>query len=524
MSTTVNYKGSIIATLDNETKTLTTAGTWLEDDIEIVDESSGSANVYQDEDGYVVLDKSGTASQGESNSWHRPSEWMPYVNGWMEEEAIYYVYDLLTNDENQAIPDFCCLSAKNAYTIQGGYVDSSGTYTVEETYDMADNAKSTIFLPTWNKTTANERYYIIKVKPRGNTHIIQIGFSYPDDATLQTKVAGAKSNANFAHLQPCVEIYGRLPYLTNGNYSYCFRNRYVVHINLQNLISLTNLQNFFYDCFGLQKIDGMETWDTSNVTSLNSTFNNCRSLKDITGLRNWNVEKVTNAANLFSYTTLIGEIDLSKWNFSSVTNINEMFRAVRAYKIVLPKGITKTVASGNLFYDCNCLKELDFNTSEIQMNSSGFRSCHLLKNIDFSKLHVVSTTKLESTFNSNYFLEKIDFTGVDTSTLVSISDLVSGCNSLKEADFTDCDFSAITNTNQNMFAYCYSLERLKGFVYYKSFKISDSNIMSAANLEEVLTNLPTISTTQTITLGTTNTNKLTAEQIAIATGKGWTVA
>lgn len=39
MSTTVNYKGNTIATLDNETKTLTTAGTWLEDDIEIVDET-----------------------------------------------------------------------------------------------------------------------------------------------------------------------------------------------------------------------------------------------------------------------------------------------------------------------------------------------------------------------------------------------------------------------------------------------------------------------------------------------------
>lgn len=41
MSTTVSYKGNTIATLDNETKTLTTKGTWLEDDIEITDESSG---------------------------------------------------------------------------------------------------------------------------------------------------------------------------------------------------------------------------------------------------------------------------------------------------------------------------------------------------------------------------------------------------------------------------------------------------------------------------------------------------
>ena len=37
MSTTVNYKGNTIATLSNETKTLTTAGTWVEGNIEIID-------------------------------------------------------------------------------------------------------------------------------------------------------------------------------------------------------------------------------------------------------------------------------------------------------------------------------------------------------------------------------------------------------------------------------------------------------------------------------------------------------
>ena len=40
MSTTVTYKGSTLATLANQTKTLDTAGTWLEDDITITDSSS----------------------------------------------------------------------------------------------------------------------------------------------------------------------------------------------------------------------------------------------------------------------------------------------------------------------------------------------------------------------------------------------------------------------------------------------------------------------------------------------------
>ena len=43
MSTTVSYKGSTIATITNQTKTLTTAGKWLEADISITDSSSGGA-------------------------------------------------------------------------------------------------------------------------------------------------------------------------------------------------------------------------------------------------------------------------------------------------------------------------------------------------------------------------------------------------------------------------------------------------------------------------------------------------
>lgn len=46
MSTTVTYKGSTLTTVDNQTRTLETAGTYLEDDITLVDVSQ-SAPVLQ---------------------------------------------------------------------------------------------------------------------------------------------------------------------------------------------------------------------------------------------------------------------------------------------------------------------------------------------------------------------------------------------------------------------------------------------------------------------------------------------
>lgn len=56
MSTTVSYKGGTLTTVNNNTKILETAGTYLEDDITLVDVTSGGGLVYQDAEGFVVLD------------------------------------------------------------------------------------------------------------------------------------------------------------------------------------------------------------------------------------------------------------------------------------------------------------------------------------------------------------------------------------------------------------------------------------------------------------------------------------
>lgn len=43
MSTTVTYKGSTLTTVNNQTRVLETAGTWMEDDITLTDVTSGGA-------------------------------------------------------------------------------------------------------------------------------------------------------------------------------------------------------------------------------------------------------------------------------------------------------------------------------------------------------------------------------------------------------------------------------------------------------------------------------------------------
>ena len=57
-----------------------------------------------------------------------------------------------------------------------------------------------------------------------------------------------------------------------------------------------------------------------------------------------------------------------------------------------------------------------------------------------------------------------------------------------------------------------------------SFDISASIEFERADLVTILNNLATVTTTQTLTMGSTNLAKLTDEDKAIATNKGWTLA
>lgn len=76
----------------------------------------------------------------------------------------------------------------------------------------------------------------------------------------------------------------------------------------------------------------------------------------------------------------------------------------------------------------------------------------------------------------------------------------------------------------HMFNGCPKLKTINCTHWRKSFNISTSTAFEQADLVNIISNLDTISDNQVLTMGTTNLNKLTTDQIAVATGKGWTLA
>lgn len=112
----------------------------------------------------------------------------------------------------------------------------------------------------------------------------------------------------------------------------------------------------------------------------------------------------------------------------------------------------------------------------------------------------------------------------DTSNLYSAQLMFGGCSKLVKIPLLD-----FTKAEQlrSMLLGCSELTDLKGFINLAvNLDLSSSRKLTAESLMNVINEAKDLSETgtATLTLGTTNIVKLTEEQIAIATSKGWTLA
>jgi hypothetical protein len=76
-------------------------------------------------------------------------------------------------------------------------------------------------------------------------------------------------------------------------------------------------------------------------------------------------------------------------------------------------------------------------------------------------------------------------------------------------------------TYDSMFAGSSKLKSVHCTHFKKSFYISYSTMFEEADLVEIIGNLDPVTSTQTLTMGSTNLAKLTDDEILVATDKGW---
>ena len=164
---------------------------------------------------------------------------------------------------------------------------------------------------------------------------------------------------------------------------------------------------------------------------------------------------------------------------------------------------------------------------------SNQRSLKTIKFPDLTQNSLLLDTDSQSNwptqaFQNCYALFELDLSFLDMSECTDISQICDCCYSLQTLDISGWDLSALTKIN-NAFRGCTSLENLitDGCIMPSiSFSLSDCTALTVDSLVGVIAALPELAedTTATLTLGDTNTAKLTEEQIAVATEKGWTIA
>lgn len=113
----------------------------------------------------------------------------------------------------------------------------------------------------------------------------------------------------------------------------------------------------------------------------------------------------------------------------------------------------------------------------------------------------------------------------NTANLYSAQLMFGGCSKLVSVPLLD-----FTNAKElrYMLSACSELTDLKGFINLSvNLDLSSSRKLTAESILNVINQAADLSNTggtATLTLGTTNISKLTEEQIAIASAKGWTIA
>ena len=203
---------------------------------------------------------------------------------------------------------------------------------------------------------------------------------------------------------------------------------------------------------------------------------------------------------------------------SNVTNMGGMFYNCSSLTTIPLLNTSNVTAMNSMFYNCSSLITIPLlNTSKVTNMNSTFISCSNLTTIP--QLDTSKVTNMDSTFISCSNLTTIP--QLDTSKVTSMNSTFNNCSNL--TTIPQLDTSKVTSMNST-FNNCSNLKSILMTGMDVNFNISASTKFEREDLVIILNNLATVTTTRTLTMGTTNLAKLTEEDIKIATDKGWTLA
>ena len=111
------------------------------------------------------------------------------------------------------------------------------------------------------------------------------------------------------------------------------KNNSFIDLTDIDISELDDLSNVFARLSKVEVID-ISGWNTSNVTFMDEMFRKCVKLKNIIGIENLDVSKLENANSMFYMCENLIELDLTNWNPISLQNSRQMFFNCSNLKII----------------------------------------------------------------------------------------------------------------------------------------------------------------------------------------------
>lgn len=408
----------------------------------------------------------------ETEEWERPAEWPNVENIELANDfdGIYLTYDLTKTPGYGWIGVYVQTKINTIYTVERGHLENN-EFVVDETH--------TVDWKQYFRQALDNTYGDIQLWRVSSTGQIQI-FAFASND-------GVNANCFIPTMQPCVEKYGQLNFLTSlqssaaatytsRTYSTIWVESDYVIVGKQSIV--TNLEKAWDRSYNLQRLK-VDDWDTTNwkVTSLYGTWWGCISLLKL-DLSQWNTTSwvVTNLRDAWSKCSNLKELKISTWNTLNwkVANLAGVWQdCFSLISLDLSNWNVSNWEVTNLsscWNGCCCLQKLDistWNTSNwaITNLSLCWNNCYSLQELNLSNWNTLNwaVTTLQGCWTYCSSLQNLDLSGWNTLTwaVTTLSSCWLNCYCLQELDISTWNTSNwAVNSLQMCWSQCYSLQEL----------------------------------------------------------------
>lgn len=248
--------------------------------------------------------------------------------------------------------------------------------------------------------------------------------------------SGSVKRFRFLHMSPIVPAF--IPeWIKDTSYMFYGCRGFNTDVPSWNVSNVTNMDYMFFQCSSLNS--NLNNWNVSNVKSMRFMFSECHG--NLGTFEDWVVGRVINMSHMFDSAIAAGNLNLSLWDVSNVTDMSYMFACVES--------------THN--FNSNLSK---WNTGKVTNMSHMFAGVHALFDSDYSDVgnwsledwDVSNVTDMERMFYECYKGVSSNISRWKTGNVTNMKETFAGCQRMGHLTFWDT--SSVT-TMEGMFQGAY---------------------------------------------------------------------